>query len=178
MKGKTVLILLALLMIVGISEEAFSYGNEPEPGSCAYEPTGKITGPYLKGTFTVARDKLVLQYGSEEPQHYNVQFLLKWGNRKHLFSFFATLLDNDYSWDGVGDPPDCYDTFLCGVQASDLMEWDEFGNQPCILGVGEAFGLEGTPVIVELEITERDFCGCEDAMIAGTIIIGVVPPEE
>jgi hypothetical protein len=180
MKGKMVYFLLAFVMIVGISGDAFTYGGHAEPGSCEVEPSGKITGPYVMGTFTVARDKMTLI--SENKAHYNVQFLLKHGREVHLFSFTAELLPDD-STEYIGD---CYETHLCDVEESDLTEWSDsnndgiagFGHQPCQLGVGEAFGMEGTPVIVDLKITERDFCGCENAMIAGTVVIGFVPPEE
>ena len=164
-------VLLVLLMIFVLYGSAWARGGSPEPGPCE-EPPEVITGPFIWGTFTVARDKKTLS--SEANAHYNVQIRLRRLCQEHLFSFFSELLIGDSTF----YIDDCYETNLCDVLEAELLDWyTGFGAQPCLMGVGEAFGLSGTPVIQRIIITNRDFCGCEDAMIAGRVVIRVVPTE-
>lgn len=154
-RSKMFPLVLVLMFILGFYGVAFSMGYE-DP-ACQYPPDPS-RGPYLYGTFTVARDQSSCsQY--EECAHYNVHIVLRHKlNEVRLFSFPTAL--------GTGN--------LCGYEASVLKT--EFARFPCNLGVGEAFGLGGFPVISDLYIVKRDFCGTPDEMIHGLITIRVVPP--
>lgn len=150
---------LAMLALVGVFTlygNAFG-GGGPEGAGCTDLPEPK-RGPFLQGNFTVALDEITA-ITIPELAHYNIHLVLEGKGETHLFSTAASL-------GAVG---------VCDV--SD--EWVEvnFNDIPCKLGVGDAFGLEGTPVIYKVKIKERDFCDDPlKAMISGKIVIRVVPP--
>jgi hypothetical protein len=153
-----VLVLILLLVFSGMAMAG-------EPAGCPdLDPT---KGPFLFGTFTAARDKSFCtnQYSEACPHYYEFHVVLTHRLKVHLFSFVA----------------DLEDLRLCDYVASNPNDPDNPGLKeigaklPCILGVGEAFGLTGVPVIYNLKITGRDFCGTADEMILGLITIRVVP---
>ena len=150
--------ILALLVTFGFNGVAFS-GGGPEDPACPTPLPDPNAGKFLRGEFTVARDKS--ECGQIEGfQVYNVYFGLKWGNQRHLFSFPTPL--------GAGD--------LCSYTPDDLLAI--FARVPCSMEVGAAFGLLGVPVITNLEIVQQDSCGITmDEMIRGEIVIRVVPLE-
>jgi hypothetical protein len=154
--------LLAFVLIFGFYGTAFSGGGPEDPACPAGtdedplpEPTA---GPYLYGTFTVAR---VVGLLGDFDTTYSVQITLRRKWKTHLFSFQSPL--------GEGN--------LCELDERELMEI--FKRLPCQLGVGDAFGLEGIPVIKKLWITvvESELCGGPGEMIRGWIWIRVVPDE-
>jgi hypothetical protein len=155
-RSKMFPLVLSLMFILGFHGVAFSMGYE-DPA--CQSPPAPTSGPYLYGTFTVALDEVTL--GIEGYEHYNVHVVLWHRNNQHLFSFPAPVEQL-----GVYN--------LCDYVASFVKT--EFAKIPCNLGVGEAFGLTGFPVITNLYIVKRDFCGTEDEMISGLITIRVVPP--
>ena len=155
-----------LACILGFYGLAFAGGGEPCPGCCD-NPPAPTCGPYLYGTFTVARDKSACGIsGNPALMGYDVQITLRYkAIRVHLFSFHAPL--------GTGD--------LCGYDAATLEA--TFAKYPCPLEVGQAFGFDPAkyfPVISDLYIVQRDFCGTPstpnpDEMISGVITIRLVP---
>jgi hypothetical protein len=170
MKAKIILLVLALAFVLGFYGIAKS-GDGPTDPACSTLPN-PTAGPFLLGAFSVAYDKS--EYSLTEPAlvgHYNVHIALKRFNQTHLFSFPASVPNQN----------------LCTFTASDFKA--EFAKHPCKLGFGQAFGLSGTPVIVDLVILKRDFCdsppvgfpysGFDNvpvgAMVLGDIIIRVVP---
>jgi hypothetical protein len=153
----------ALVLILVLAFSGIAMAGEPGPGLCVL-PDKPTSGPFLYGTFTAARDQSTCSetYPSD-CGHYNFHLVLTYKHKVHLFSTPAILKD------------------LCNYVASNPDDPDHPGLKelgakiPCILEVGEAFGLTGVPVIYNLYITERDFCGTEHEMIHGLITIRVVP---
>jgi len=68
------------------------------------------------------------------------------------------------------------DRDICSYTEAGLK--NEYKYQPCNMGIGKAFGLKGVPVLTDLSVTARDFCGdTVNGMIAGTLKIRVVPKQ-
>jgi len=164
-KFRLLTLFMAFSMIFCFYGMAFAGGGGPEDPECP-ETIEKLplpdAGKFLRGNFTVARDKG--ECSIEHPTiygHYNVHVMLKWGNQEHLYSFQAETLDN---------------LNLCDLTSTDLMK--TFGLAPCGLSVQNDFDLSGIGVITDMEITQQDFCadGSNDEMIRGEIVIRVVPP--
>jgi hypothetical protein len=142
--------LLALVLIFGFSSAALSGGGGPEDPACPDPLPEPKNCKFLRGDFTVARE--VGQLGDV---FYSVHVELKKGGERHLFSFNASpVLD------------------LCAVSEEDLEVL--FARAPCGLFVGDAFDLDGIPVIRNLSITVVDSCGTLGAMIKGKIVVCVV----
>jgi hypothetical protein len=157
MKRKIIISLLLVLVVIFCSHEvAFSKGGGFEDPACLNLPQPS-SGTFLYGTYTVARDKSSCSIDLPTAcGHYDVHVVLQKKNKIHLFSFYDM---------GTGD--------LCGLGAAGLKK--TFEPYPCIINVEEAFGIAGVPVIVDLNITRKDFCGTPDEMIQGQITIRVVP---
>jgi hypothetical protein len=153
--------LMVLVMIFGFQGAALC-GAGPEGGEwCSTEDIPPATaGPYLVGAFSAAYDK-----GEGTDGHVNVHVTLTRYLKVHLFSFAAGFVPN-----------------LCALKPADLKE--AFSRVPCIMGVQDAFGLSGWPVITNIQIFKKDFCKFDpnvdppypvDAMIEGTLTLRVVP---
>jgi len=156
---------LTIVVIFGFYGVAIGGGWEPCPGCCPDTLPAPDHGPYLYGTFTAARDK---SESSLYPEHavYDVHVILRRKlNQVHLFSFPAPA--------PLSVPPAPTDYVLCGYETSDIKVL--LAKIPCSWRFSEPFGLPGVPVISELYITKRDFCGTPDEMIHGLITIRVVP---
>jgi hypothetical protein len=146
--------LMMLVAVFGFYGTALCAGFGPEGGQdCPTVMPVPTAGPYLVGAFSAAYDKSEVSDG-----HVNVHVTLSRYLKVHLFSFSA------------GSSQD-----LCAVQPAALK--DAFDRVPCFMGVQEAFGLAGVPVITNIQIYKKDFCdvGYPQAMIEGTITIRVVP---
>ena len=152
--------LIVLLVIFGFCGAGLC-GGGPEGGEwCTKEAIPDPTaGPYLVGAFSAAYDK-----GADTDGHVNVHVTLSRYLKVHLFSFAA----------GHGTKS------LCEWTPAELKE--SFRRVPCFMGVQDAFGLTGMPVITNIQIYKKDFCTVDpglgyppDAMIEGTITIRVVP---
>lgn len=159
-------LVMVLSMIFCFYGMALAGGGGPDPTACAsyfeWDASGNLikapppdAGKFLRGDFIVARDKMYCEY-----EHYNVLFMLKWGDQKHLYSFPTTMVPN-----------------FCDLTSNDLM--NTFASVPCQFELQDDFGLTGIPVITNMEIVLQDKCGMEDEMIRGEIVIRVAPiPEE
>ena len=136
--------------------------------SCNCQPWPEPTsGPFLLGDFTVAFEKSL--YMEVELPYYNFQVKLKRGTQIHLYS--RSLQSGGRN--------------ICDYTDAEIK--DLYQKLPCIMGVGEDYGLSGVPVIYDLKVTSRDWCGekigiqyppsyeAQDAMISGKITIRVVP---
>jgi len=169
-KTKTIVLLLAFGFIFYFSGMAAGDGGGPEPNAaCISLPSATDTSPLIKGFFTAAYDKS--QCTVDHPskcRHYDMHFVLEMPqliNEKetlvrHLFSFPMGVCDRD----------------ICSYTEVELKEKYKF--QPCNKEVGKAFGLKGVPVLTDLSVTVRDFCGdTKKGMIAGTLKIRVVPKQ-
>jgi hypothetical protein len=160
-KGCIITLVLSFLYVLIFCDIAISGGFEPCPGCCPDTLPSPDHGPYLYGTFTAARDKSQCSVDfPAECAHYNAHVVLRHRlNQVHLFSFPVSLQSPG--------------NLLCGYEASDIKEL--LAKVPCTWGFNEPFGLLGVPVISDLYITKRDFCGTPDEMIHGLITIRVVP---
>lgn len=156
--------LMVLAVIFGCCGTALCGGAGPEGGEwCNNEAIPPATaGPYLVGAFSAAYDK-----GADTDGHVNVHVTLTRYLKVHLFSFAA------------GFP---LSGNLCTLKPADIKE--SFSRVPCLMGIEQAFGLSGWPVITNIQIFKKDFCKFDpnvppyypvDAMIEGTITIRVVP---
>jgi hypothetical protein len=150
----------------GLSGEALGdSGGNPDPNPvCPPDASGLPSpdhGKFLRGEFTVAKGKCAcLNY--PEDWHYDVHVTLKWGNQIHLYSFTAAMVSGG----------------LCNVTSEDLKS--AFALFPCNMYGGVIpgnFGLSGIPVITNLEILHTDFCGTDNEMIKGELVLRVVPVE-
>lgn len=157
MKRKMIIsLLLALVVILCSHGVAFSRGSGFEDPTCLNLPQPS-SGPFLYGTYTVARDKSSCSIDMPTAcGHYNVHVVLQKRTKIHLFSFSDM---------GTGD--------LCSLGAAGLKK--TFAPYPCIINVEDAFGISGVPVIVDLNITKKDFCGTPDEIIQGQVTIRIVP---
>jgi len=153
--------LMVLVVIFGFCGAALSGGAGPAGGEwCTSEAIPPATaGPYLTGAFSAAYEKGELDPGG----HVNVHVTLSRYLKVHLFSFAAGFAPN-----------------LCALKPADLK--DAFERLPCLMGIEQAFGLTGWPVITKIQIFKKDFCSVDpalgyplDAMIEGTLTIRVVP---
>ena len=156
-KRRIILCLMAILTIFCFFGVTFGSGG-PEDPACPTPLPDPDAGKFLRGEFTVSRDKGPC-HTVPECAHYNVHIFLKKGKQRHLFSFPVSL--------GTGD--------LCSYDAEDFI--DAFKRVPCSIEMGLPFGFSGVPVIAELEITTQDSCETSDEMILGTVVIRVVPLE-
>jgi len=165
-------LVLIVMFILGLYGFAFGEGGEPG-GSCPADLPQPNSGPFVWGEFTVALDKSGCSVGySDQCANYVLHAKLRRFGKVHLFSYHTTGLS------GIN---------LCDYKVSELKEL--YKRVPCLLDVGQAFGLQGIPVIAELIISKRDFCkigldnpplpGFDDvpinAMISGEVVIRVVP---
>jgi hypothetical protein len=149
-------LVLASVVILCFYGLAFSRGGGFEDPTCQKLPKPS-SGPFLYGTFTVARDKSSCSIDMPNAcGHYDVHVVLQKKNKIHLFSFSDMGTDD-----------------LCSLGAAGLM--NTFKKAPCYFNVEEAFGIAGVPVVVDLNITRKDFCGTPDEMIQGQVTVRVVP---
>jgi hypothetical protein len=153
--------LLGILMIFCFYGLAFSGGGPDPTGNCPDPLPPPDSGRFIRGEYTVARDKGECSVSDPEGcAHYNVHLILKFQKHTHLFSFPASL--------GTGN--------ICAYTAEALKE--NFRSVACDMGIGDKFGLLGIPVIASLTIEQQDFCIDEyDQMIRGEVLIRVVPIE-
>ena len=169
-KKKTMILLLALGFFLYFSGMAIGDGGGPEPKSdCSRLWPATDTSPLIKGFFTAAYDKSQCTVDRpSECRHYDMHFVLEMPQLingketlvRHLFSFPMGVCDRD----------------ICSYTETELKE--KYKYQACNMGIGKAFGLKGVPVITDLSVTVRDFCGdTNDGMIAGTLKIRVVPKQ-
>jgi len=161
MKRDNIIVWLFVLLLV-LAFSGIAVAGEGNP-ACGVLPS-PTSGQFLVGTFTAARDKSYCTgLNLTLCGHYNFHVFLAHGRKQHLFSTPVTLED----------------LTLCTYVASNPNGDNglkELGAKiPCLLGVGEAFGLTGVPVIYDLKIVETDFCGTDDEMMLGFITIRVVP---
>lgn len=181
-RSSMIALVLALVFVLGFYGVAFSGGGEPTK-SCPQDMPDPTSGPFLFGAFTVALDKSYCGViNADVCSHYTIQLTLaRFGksSQLHLFSFST--------------PSPVTNTSICSLSNSDIK--DAYKRMPCLLNVGQAFGLEGTPVIADLHITKKDFCtigpgnpsltdlsnmtGFDkvpiNAMISGEVVVRVVP---
>jgi hypothetical protein len=156
-KKMTILLVLGLTIIFGLSEIVLGDGNYPMP-PCQQLPSPD-KGPWLTGYFTVARDQ------TDKP-HYNVHAIVKPADstdktKEFMFSFSTTGL-------GGVKPGN-----LCANTGCDLLS--QFNQVPCTLEVQKAFGLTGKPVLVEIFNLATSNCGTDREMMYGEMRIRVVP---
>jgi hypothetical protein len=153
MKAKMILsLVIGMVLVFGFCGLVVAGGGGPEDPVCTGDLPSADSGYFLRGEFISAGSYDDTVYGKVIP----VAISLKKGNTSRLFSFKATF------------------TNVCTVTAAQLAE--TFKWEPCKLGVAEAFGLVGVPVITSLEITQTDHCDIiADRMIRGEIVIRVVP---
>ena len=162
--------ILGLLMVFGYFGMAFG-GGGPEDAGCANLPEPN-KGPLIWGYFTVARDQGLCTFDEDvitamgdKCQHYNVHLMLTclWpvGDMKwQLFSFPTASLPSDLSL----------------VEESTILDPTYgFRQTPCSLKVGQAFGIDGIPVIKKVRILRTENGGQLNEMMLGTIMIRVVP---
>jgi hypothetical protein len=152
-------LVLALIAILCFQGLAFSRGSGREDPDCEILPQPS-SGTYLYGTYTVARDSSSCSIDMPTAcGHYDVHVILQKKNKIHLFSF-----------------SDMGTTDLCSLGAAGLRS--TFALYPCYINVGEPFGKgkpAWIPVIVDMTITKKDFCGTPAEMVKGQITIRVVP---
>jgi len=174
-KSRLFPLVLALVSTLGFYGIAFGEGGEPGSSCPEVLPPPK-SGPFIWGEFTVALDKsgCTLAF-PDQCANYVLHTKLKRFGNVHLFSYNTTGLSGRN---------------LCSYTVSELKEL--YKRVPCLLNVGQAFGLEGIPVITELVILKKDFCTIDEnnpalseevypdvpleAMISGDVVIRVVPP--
>jgi hypothetical protein len=170
-RSKMVPLVLALVSILGFYGIAFGEGGEPGP-SCPQSLPPPNSGPFIFGSFTVALDKSQCGIDFPECANYVMHAQLTKRGTVHLFSY---------------NTPGLSGRNLCSYTVSELKEL--YKRVPCLLDVGQAFGLQGMPVIAELVILKKDFCtiGADNpalvgfpevpvnAMISGAVVIRVVP---
>jgi hypothetical protein len=127
------------------------------------QPDVTIKGPYQKGTFTISNGPN--NSAGSTSNIFISHLFLRWGNRIFLSPVISdttgaaticALLDND-------------DQLAILIKDSAAV---------CYLGAEEAFGLEGTPVVKEVIITDKAGCdtpSISDDIVRGEITVGVVP---
>jgi hypothetical protein len=181
MKKNFMLLILMFISIFFFYGIAMADGGGPEnPGSdcdCFEQQDVQPTsGPFLWGTFTVARDRETFgvppsgDFGSPDPyDHFNVHVTLRRFGEVHLFHTFRRVPD------GISDG--LYN--LCDLTDAELKE--AYERLACDLEVEQAFGLTGTPVLVSLKV-KQDECfvptsggDSPEQMIKGTILLRIVP---
>lgn len=164
MRRRFLAVMVVLLVVTGICGSAMGGGRGPEDPVCTDLPKPN-RGPFIWGTFTVALDAGSCSIDFPDLcQHFNVHAVLQNLREVHLYSFSAEAFDAE-----LGTIID-----LCALSSAALQE--EFARVPCSLSIGQDFGLTGTPVIKQLKITKRDFCGdSQKQMLQGWILIRVVP---
>jgi hypothetical protein len=164
MKSKCFLSLILVILMIGfISSPALAGGGPEETGDCLILPA-PAAGPFIWGTWTVARDQSsctgICITENEQFAHYNIHIVLRRFGKVHVFS---SLSEGEF-----GD--------LSLLTEADLLD-DTFGwkKLPCQLDVGAAFGIEGTPVIKNLKIRQVENGGSFNETMYGTVLIRVVP---
>ena len=158
---------LALVCIFGFYGVAFGGGGE---GTACENPPDPTRGPFLYGTFTVAHDSSTCSIDYEDLcAHNNVHIVLRHKlNQVHLFSFPTPTGAPKSLCDYVASNPDPDNHGLKEI----------FASKPCGENFGEPFGFPPAnyfPVIHEIFISKKDFCGSLDEMIFGLITIRLVP---
>jgi len=161
-RSRLIPLVFGLVFVFGFYGVTFSGGWE-DPA--CQSPPAPTSGHFIRGSFTVDLDKITSEFSGYA--HYNVHLVLKRGNQVHLFSFPSS----------VGTKGLCDYKVEDTYQGSNLVPGLKtlFAKIPCTLRIGEAFDLSGFPVIADLTITNKDFCVTLEAMIAGDIVIRVVP---
>ena len=160
-------LVLALVCIFGFYGVAFGGGGE---GGACDDPPDPTRGPFLYGTFTAGHDSSGCSMDVPEVcAHNNVHIVLRHKlNKVHLFSF----------------PTPTGAKSLCDYEASNPDPLNPglkeiFAGKPCGENFGEPFGFPPAnyfPVIYEIQILKKDFCGSmTDEMIFGLITIRLVP---
>lgn len=149
-------LLLVLTVLFGFHGVALGTAGGPGGGEQCSDDAVSIPateGPYLLGTFSAAYDKSESSDG-----HVDVHVTLTRFLKVHLFSFAAGYAED-----------------ICELDSQILKE--SFKRVPCLIGVEQAFGLTGIPVITQIRVLKKDFCseGYPDAMIEGIVTIRVVP---
>ena len=175
-KNQMVAIILTLSMLFCFSGVVLGGGIEPPGGGlppqgstadcyCIVNAiyTGQpveipeLKGPYLKGTFTIS-----YYMGTEIEPSWVSHIFLRWGNRIFVQPF--------YTLTGGAD--------LVNVTDEQLKDLLLASQILCYSQVEEYFGLEGTPFIKELLITDRgglDTSAIGDDIIRGEITVSVAP---
>jgi hypothetical protein len=154
-----IVILFAVMLVLGSYSAALADGGA-EGGPCPDTLPSPTSGPFIRGDFTVAFDKKMQCIETTGCPHYNFHAVLKLGNETHLFSAPQTFHP---------------DTTLCSFSPEQIKGLVE--RYPCFMDVAGAFGLLGTPVIADLNITLCDtFNDPQNGMILGEVVIRVVPP--
>ena len=163
-----ILTLLFLFIFYGVA--LGNGGARGNPGCNCQSWPEPTAGYFLWGDLTIAFDKLL--YGEVGLPYYNIQAQLKRGTQVHLYS--RSLPSGGKN--------------ICDYTPYELIDpTNGYGKLPCIMGIEEDFDLSGVPVIYDLKVTHKDFCGekidghyppsyeAQDAMISGKITIRVVP---
>lgn len=131
----------------------------PPAGSIEDLVIPKLKGPYLKGTFTVS----FLPGSDTGDEAWVTHVFLRWGNRIFVQPFFTVTGGNA----------------LCTVSDEQLKNLLLQSQILCFAQVESYFGLEGTPFVKELVITDRAGCSSEyflyDDIIRGEITVSIAP---
>jgi len=151
--------------------------REASPGEGCPSDLPPPSGPFIFGNFTVALDKSQCSVTFPEYANYVMHAQLTKSGKIHLFSY---------------QTPGLSGRNLCSYTVSEVKEL--YKRVPCLLDVGQVFGLQGIPVISELVILKKDFCTIGpdnpaldevlypnvplNAMISGVVVIRVVPPSK
>ena len=141
-----------VLLSYGLS---FAGGGEAQdPAEICEDDTPEPTeGPVINGSFTVSFVKGV----GIIPDRFILHLVLKKKGEEHLYQFKLDTLNKP----------------LCDFAEEEIIE--NLEKLPCEWGIGQDFGIDGYPVIFSLSIENQDMCGTDDAMIAGSVKIRVVP---
>jgi hypothetical protein len=164
--SRIVPLVATVVCIFGFYGVAFCGGGE---GGACDSPPDPTRGPFLYGTFTAARDNSeCVGILPDLCGHNNVHIVLRHKlNQVHLFSF-STPTGAKSLCDYEASNPDPSDPGLKEI----------FASKPCGENFGEPFGFSPAnyfPVIHEIFISKKDFCGTTDEMILGLITIRLVP---
>jgi hypothetical protein len=153
-------------------------GGPEDPGSdCTCFDTQDpqpTSGPFIWGTFTVARDRETFgvppNFDNPTPyDHFNVHVTLRRFGQVHLFHTFRRVPD------GIA----AGDYNICDLTNDELEE--AYERLACDLEVEQYFNLTGTPVLVNLKVTQRECFvptnggDTPEQMIKGAILLRVVP---
>jgi hypothetical protein len=166
-RNKMIPLVFVVMFILGLYATAFCGGGGE--GSACDNPPAPTRGQFLYGTFTAARDNSTC-VGIDPVLcgHNNVHVVLRHKlNEVHLFSF-STATGGKSLCDYEASNPDPNNPGLKEI----------FASKPCGENYGEPFGFPLAnyfPVIHEIQILNKDFCGSSDEMIFGLITIRLVP---
>lgn len=152
-KKKLFIWIISLSMVLCFSGFAYAlFGGPQDPIDCSNIPEPANRGPFIWGEFTVSQIPACLVGASERSV---VHVTLRRFGEVHLYNI---LLDQ---------------ASLCTLDEDALME--VVAQWACKLHVGEDFGINGYPVVKNINIRQMELCGDPDEMIRGTILIRVVP---